>query len=79
VAEIRAICSIEKPLSINIPNKAVPKAVENTISDVVKALTEPMYLTPYISAHVEDPKTFAKPLDIPMKPKKTNDEIGLLK
>jgi len=59
VAEIRAICSIEKPLSINIPNKAVPKAVENTISDVVKALTEPMYLTPYISAHVEDPKTFA--------------------
>jgi hypothetical protein len=46
VAEISAICSMEKPLSINIPNKAVPKAVENTISDVVKALTEPMYLTP---------------------------------
>ena len=29
MAEISAICSIEKPLSIKIPNKAVPKAVEN--------------------------------------------------
>ena len=41
-----AICSMEKPLSIKKPNKAVPKAVENTISAVVKAFIEPIYLTP---------------------------------
>ena len=40
------ISSIEKPLSINKPNTAVPKAVENTISAVVKALIEPMCFTP---------------------------------
>ena len=32
-----AICSIEKLLSISKPKKAVPKAVENTINDVVNA------------------------------------------
>ena len=36
---------MEKPLSIKRPNKAVPKAVEKTISAVVKALIDPMYLT----------------------------------
>ena len=41
-----AICSIEKPRSIKKPNKAVPKAVENTIKAVVNALIDPMYLTP---------------------------------
>ncbi len=41
-----AICSIVKPLSINNPNKAVPKAVENTINAVVNALIDPMYFTP---------------------------------
>ena len=34
--ETTAICSIEKPISIKNPNKAVPKAVENTISAVYK-------------------------------------------
>ena len=37
----RCIC-----LSINKPNKAVPIAVEKTMSAVVKALIEPIYLTP---------------------------------
>ena len=41
-----AICSIENPLSINTPNKAVPKAVANTIRAVVNALIEPIYFTP---------------------------------
>ena len=59
---------MEKPRSINIPKKAVPKAVENTINAVVKALIEPMYFTPYISAQVEDPNKLASPLDIPIKP-----------
>ena len=44
--EITAICSIVKPLSINNPNKAVPKAVENTINAVVNALIDPSYFTP---------------------------------
>ena len=43
---IRAICSIENPVSINKPNNAVPKAVEKTIKAVVKAFIEPMNLTP---------------------------------
>ena len=73
------ICSIEKPKSIRIPNKAVPKAVENTIKAVVSALIEPIYFTPYISAHVDEPRTFASPFDMPIKPRNTNDEIGLLK
>ena len=70
------ICSIEKSKSIKTPNSAVPKAVENTISAVVRALIEPMCFTPYISAQVEEPRTFANPFDIPIKPRKTNDEIG---
>ena len=41
-----AICSIEKPISIKKPNKAVPNAVENTIRAVVKALIDPINLTP---------------------------------
>ena len=76
---MRDICSMESPISIKTPNKAVPKAVEKTINAVVRALIEPMYFTPYISAHVEDPKTFAKPFVIPIKPKNTNEENGLLK
>ena len=79
IPDIIAISSIEKPRSINIPKKAVPKAVENTINAVVKALIDPICLTPYISAQVEDPKTFAKPLEIPIKPKKINAVRGLLK
>tara|TARA_B100000965_G_C19142445_1_gene562295 strand:+ start:192 stop:542 length:351 start_codon:yes stop_codon:yes gene_type:complete len=73
------ICSIVNPISIKVPKRAVPKAVEKTINAVVSALIEPMCFTPYISAHVEDPKTFAKPLDIPISPRKKNDETGLLK
>jgi len=46
VPETKAICSIEKLLSINIPNKAVPNAVEKTMKAVVRALMEPIYLTP---------------------------------
>ena len=66
---IKAIYSIVKPLSINNPNKAVPKAVEKTINAVVKALIAPKYLTPYISAQVEEPKTLASPFDTPIRPK----------
>ena len=73
------MCSIEKPLSIRTPNKAVPNAVANTIRAVVNALMEPIYLTPYISAQVEDPSTFANPFVIPMNPRNTNAEIGCLK
>ena len=50
-----------------MPNIAVPLAVAKTIKDVDKALMLPIYFTPYISAHVEDPKTFAKPFVIPTK------------
>ena len=69
------ICSIEKPESIKIPNNAVPKAVANTIKAVVRAFIDPIYLTPYISAHVDDPKTLHKPFVIPIRPKKKNEEI----
>ena len=44
--DTKAIFSIEKPLSIIIPNTAVPKAVEKTIKAVVRALIEPINLTP---------------------------------
>ena len=64
-------------MSINNPNKAVPKAVANTINAVVKALIDPRYFTPYNSAQVEDPSIFANPLEIPTNPKKTNAVIGL--
>ena len=46
VAAIKAIFSIEKPLSINNPKSAVPNAVENTIKAEVKALIEPINFTP---------------------------------
>ena len=69
-----AICSIEKLISIKKPNEAVPKAVENTISAVVKALIEPMCFTPYISAQVAEPKTFARPLEIPISPRNKKAE-----
>ena len=46
IAAIKAIFSIEKPLSINNPKTAVPNAVENTMKAVVKALIEPIYFTP---------------------------------
>ena len=67
---------MEKPLSIKIPNTAVPKAVANTINAVVRAFIEPIYFTPYISAQVDDPRTFANPLEIPISPRNTNAEIG---
>ena len=41
-----AMSSIEKPLSIKKPNKAVPNAVEKTIKAVVSAFMLPKYLTP---------------------------------
>ena len=68
-----------KPLSIKNPNKAVPKAVANTINAVVKAFIDPRYLTPYNSAQVEDPNILAKPFEIPTKPKKINAVIGISK
>ena len=71
VAPKKAIFSIVKPLSIKNPKTAVPKAVEKTMNAVVKALMLPIYFTPYISAHVEDPRIFAKPLETPIKPRKT--------
>ena len=46
IADIIAICSIEKPLSIKLPNKAVPNAVANTINAVVRAFIDPIYFTP---------------------------------
>ena len=69
MAEIIAIFSIEKSLSIKIPNKAVPNAVEKTINAVVKALIEPMCFTPYISAQVAEPNTLANPFEIPINPR----------
>ena len=79
IAETKEICSIEKPLSIKMPNTAVPKAVANTIKAVVRALIDPIYLTPYISAQVDDPRPLQSPFVIPISPKNTNDEKGLSK
>ena len=62
-----------------MPNTAVPKAVANTIRAVVRAFIDPIYLTPYISAHVDDPRTLQSPFVIPISPKNTNDEKGLSK
>ena len=73
------ISSIEKPTSIKTPNNAVPKAVEKTINAVVRALIDPIYFTPYISAQVDEPRTFASPFEIPINPRRKNEEIGLLK
>ena len=77
--DTKAIFSIEKPLSIIKPNTAVPKAVENTIKAVVSALIDPINLTPYISAHVDDPRTFANPFEIPTSPKNINADISCWK
>ena len=74
-----AISSTVKPISIKIPNKAVPKAVAKTIRAVVSAFIEPRYFTPYNSAQVEDPNIFANPLEIPTNPKNTNAVIGVSK
>ena len=74
-----AIFPTVKPISIKYPNKAVPKAVANTINAVVRALMDPRYLTPYNSAQVEDPNILANPFDIPTNPKKTNAVIGVSK
>ncbi len=74
--DTKAIFLIEKPLSIIKPNTAVPKAVENTIKAVVKALIDPINFTPYISAQVDDPRTLANQFEIPTKPKKTNADIS---
>ena len=41
-----AISSIEYPWSIKRPNRAVPKAVEKTISAVDNALIDPICFTP---------------------------------
>ena len=74
-----AISPTVKPISIKYPNKAVPKAVANTINAVVKAFIDPICLTPYSSAQVEEPRIFAKPLDIPTKPKNTKAMNGVSK
>ena len=75
----RDINSTVNPLSIKIPKIAVPKAVEKTIKAVVKALIDPINFTPYISAQVDDPRTFANPLEIPTKPKKIKADISCWK
>ena len=67
---------MEKSKSIINPKKAVPNAVENTINAVVSALMDPINLTPYNSAHVDEPKTLANPLDTPISPRKKNEETG---
>ena len=77
--ETATISSIVKPISIKNPYKAVPNAVANTINAVVSAFIDPICLTPYNSAQVEDPKIFAKPLDIPTNPKNTKAIIGVSK
>ena len=79
IPETAAISSIENPKSIKTPNKAVPKAVPNTIKAVVRAFIDPIYFTPYISAQVEEPRTFAQPLEIPTKPKNKNAVKGSLR
>ena len=79
VPDTAAISPTEKPISIKNPNKATPKAVAKTINAVAKALIDPRYLTPYNSAHVEDPNILAKPLDIPTKPKNIKAVNGVSK
>ena len=44
--------SIEKPISIRKPNRAVPNAVENTINAVVKAFMDPISVSyTHLRAH----------------------------
>ena len=56
-----------------------PVAVANTIMAVVIAFIPPIYFTPYISAQVEDPNTFAKPFEIPISPNNRKEKNGSLK
>ena len=79
VPDTTAISPTVKPISIRYPNKAVPKAVANTINAVVRALIDPRYLTPYNSAQVDEPSILAKPLDIPTNPKNINAVAGVSK
>ena len=79
VPDTVAISPTVKPISIKNPNKAVPKAVANTINAVVRALIDPRYFTPYNSAQVDDPNILAKPFEIPTNPKNTNAVIGVSK
>ena len=79
VPDTTAISPTVKPISIKYPNKAVPKAVANTINAVVRALIDPRYLTPYNSAQVDEPSILAKPLDIPTSPKNINAVTGVSK
>ena len=67
---------MEMSKSIINPKRAVPNAVENTIKAVVSALIDPINLTPYNSAHVDEPKTLANPFDTPISPRKKNEETG---
>ena len=46
IIQVIEICSMVKFISIKKPKIAVPKAVENTIKAVVRALILPIYLTP---------------------------------
>ena len=43
---------------------------------MVSALIDPINLTPYNSAQVDEPKTLAKPFDTPINPRKKNEETG---
>ena len=79
VPDTVAISPTVKPISIKYPNKAVPKAVANTISAVVSALIDPRYFTPYNSAQVEDPNIFANPFEIPTNPKNIKAVIEVSK
>ena len=79
VPDTTAMSPTVKPISIKYPNKAVPKAVANTINAVVRALIDPRYLTPYNSAQVDEPSILAKPLDIPTNPKNINAVNGVSK
>ena len=45
----------------------------------LRALIDPRYLTPYNSAQVDDPKIFAKPLEIPTNPKNIKAVIEVSK
>ena len=78
-AAIKAIISIEISLSISKPKTAVPNAVEKTMRAVVNAFMLPMCFTPYISAQVDVPRTFAKALETPIKPKNIYAESEWLK
>ena len=46
VPDTTDILSMDRPLSIKIPNNAVPNAVAKTIKAVVKAFIAPMCFTP---------------------------------